>query len=644
MKRLLILAILLTLGIPMSDCLAQNQETLTLLTYYPAPYGVYKRLEVRDTDASANPLYLFTLHRNFGASAPNAGPFIRFEAEHDTILSPWTLGEIGALGTGGSNRGGQLVFSTTTNASTTLERMRIDENGNVGIGTTDPTTLLTLTTDPAFLSGGDFSPTISLDSDDSFLAIVAGTEYYPTPGFLAGSRNHGGAIGLVGNVFNNSYTFSPLGSVSLMAGWVPGWPNTAGNIYFYSGPSGTGIGSDMLICGNNGFVGIGTDTPARNLHVAGSNPRILVEDTNTETPLNPEINLRSSGNTDWAMYQHAATGDLRFFQGGDKMVLQNSTGNVGIGTSSPSSKVEVIATDTNAIYGRSTSASGSGVSGSSLTGVGVNGNSTSNYGVAGTTSSGQAGVLGTSTASPGVLGWSTNTYGVQAISDNSIAIYGSSGAAAGLGCVGVKGNAYSYGVWGGGANTQVGVYGTGNDGVQGNGIVCDFRAVGTGTNFLPFTGAHDIIFDKGDALIPGMIVVTTGQVYIREKSMSCTLPVVSLTSKVKDTRVFGVFISTQEIPQNYWYTLRKDESLGITNALGEGLVLVTDINGPLSNGDYITTSPIPGYGQKQDDNILYSYTVAKVTQTINWEMITETIEYQGKKYKKTLIAVTYHCG
>jgi hypothetical protein len=40
---------------------------------------------------------------------------------------------------------------------------------------------------------------------------------------------------------------------------------------------------------------------------------------------------------------------------------------------------------------------------------------------------------------------------------------------------------------------------------------------------------------------------------------------------------------------------------------------VCDAGGPLDSGDYITTSAIKGYGQKQSDDLLHNYTVAKVT-------------------------------
>jgi hypothetical protein len=79
-------------------------------------------------------------------------------------------------------------------------------------------------------------------------------------------------------------------------------------------------------------------------------------------------------------------------------------------------------------------------------------------------------------------------------------------------------------------------------------------------------------------------------------------------------------------------------------ALGEATMYVTNYNGNINNGDYICSSVIEGHGMLQDDDILHNYTVAKATQKINWNNITTTIQYNGKIYKRTLIAVTLHCG
>jgi hypothetical protein len=80
------------------------------------------------------------------------------------------------------------------------------------------------------------------------------------------------------------------------------------------------------------------------------------------------------------------------------------------------------------------------------------------------------------------------------------------------------------------------------------------------------------------------------------------------------------------------------------NALGEGALWVTNYGGSIQSGDLITTSPVAGYGMLQDDDLMHSYTVGKSTQSIDWNSITDTVWFEGKQYKKALIAVTYHAG
>ena len=49
------------------------------------------------------------------------------------------------------------------------------------------------------------------------------------------------------------------------------------------------------------------------------------------------------------------------------------------------------------------------------------------------------------------------------------------------------------------------------------------------------------------------------------------------------------------------------------NSVGKGAVWVLNTNGPLQSGDYITTSGIvPGYGQRQSDDVLHNHTLAKI--------------------------------
>ena len=85
------------------------------------------------------------------------------------------------------------------------------------------------------------------------------------------------------------------------------------------------------------------------------------------------------------------------------------------------------------------------------------------------------------------------------------------------------------------------------------------------------------------------------------------------------------------------------------NSVGEGSIWVTNINGNIENGDYITSSIIPGYGKKQNDDILHSYTVGKSIMSCDFSLTstrykTKTIEFNGETYIAAFIGCTYHCG
>ena len=124
-----------------------------------------------------------------------------------------------------------------------------------------------------------------------------------------------------------------------------------------------------------------------------------------------------------------------------------------------------------------------------------------------------------------------------------------------------------------------------------------------------------------------------------------SLPIVSFSTKSNDKKCFGV-ISTTEDPENRVevygnFASNMHKELGDTrvyiNSVGEGAVWVTDINGPLESGDYITTSNVAGYGMRQEDDILHNYTVAKITMDCDFNPRTQP----KKIIKKELANVDY---
>ena len=122
-----------------------------------------------------------------------------------------------------------------------------------------------------------------------------------------------------------------------------------------------------------------------------------------------------------------------------------------------------------------------------------------------------------------------------------------------------------------------------------------------------------------------------------------TIPYVSVTTKAYDKQVFGV-VSGSEDPESRQDTLGRvtstftkeegDDRIFI-NSLGEGAMWISNQNGPLTSGDYVTSSHIPGYGMKQDSEFLANYTVAKITIDCDF-LITSRIKYKIKTEFKTV--------
>jgi hypothetical protein len=80
-----------------------------------------------------------------------------------------------------------------------------------------------------------------------------------------------------------------------------------------------------------------------------------------------------------------------------------------------------------------------------------------------------------------------------------------------------------------------------------------------------------------------------------------------LSNKDQDKAVYGVLSNNME-----------DSSMCMVNSVGEGAIWVSNKNGPLDNGDYICSSSILGYGQKQTSDQMQSYTVAKIHVACNF--------------------------
>ena len=189
-----------------------------------------------------------------------------------------------------------------------------------------------------------------------------------------------------------------------------------------------------------------------------------------------------------------------------------------------------------------------------------------------------------------------------------------------------------------------------------------------------FTGQHKSRHDDTIDVEQhqGLIVVATGRfncAYLEDTDPDVakphtndTHPIVHLSSKEKQKSVFGVVAGPGDadadgnlvfqmgnIAQNLGLSKDDDRKRIAVNSIGEGAIWVCNIGGNLENGDYITTSKVPGYGMLQDDDLLHNYTVAKITQDCEFELDNPyydcvEFEFEGNIYRKAFVGCTYHCG
>ena len=239
----------------------------------------------------------------------------------------------------------------------TTQRLTIINNGNVGIGTTAPGTLLQVggaTTTTARITVDSTSATepgivINNAGVSKWLmyrpANTNDLRFYDYGATDVMTLKAGGNVG-IGTTnpasipgFDRTLQINSATDVALVLSGVGGHKeigvNTAGDLQFYDGSS-----LKMVLQNSTGNVGIGTTNPVNKLDVRGDT-QIINAGTNAVLYLGEDTFAGTYGQLSW----NAADDTIRIgTQSGGDVITATEGGNVGIGTTTPQTKLDVNST------------------------------------------------------------------------------------------------------------------------------------------------------------------------------------------------------------------------------------------------------------------------------------------------------------
>ena len=269
----------------------------------------------------------------------NVGSGVAFRGLYTSAGAEANYGGIfaGKANANSGNANGYLSLSYSASGTLT-EGIRISETGKVGIGDSTPTanglTLFSSVTGAVRLN-----------------LHIGGTGTVPNSGsYNTISNNNHGDILISSNAYINgsgnpviTSNHANMGGTGIKISGA----NGSHDIKFYTSNAASVRGTELtnterMTISSTGNVGIGTSSPAVNLHIqSGGTPQVRIQDTDGTNQFTTIAH--NNGLTTFNSRNNTASGSIAFrgINSNAEFVRIDASGNVGIGTATPSTKLDI---------------------------------------------------------------------------------------------------------------------------------------------------------------------------------------------------------------------------------------------------------------------------------------------------------------
>jgi hypothetical protein len=286
-----------------------------------------------------------------GTNSPSADLHITNSSHTQLLLDSGTSSQgILLFGDADDSNVGSLTYDHSDNSmrfeTSDSERMRINSSGRLLIGST---------TEVATTGGTGAAQVLGTGNSDTIFTLgrfsnntgAAAINFVKSRNGTIGSNTivqDDDTLGsIVWGAADGSDFVSHAAKIDARVDGTPGANDTPGRLSFYTTADGSDSAVERMRIDSSGNVGIGTDSPSQLLNLKANTPFIQFIQDGSDSFAGINFGDADDANDGQILYDHDSR-FMRFQVANNERLRIDSSGNVGIGTTSPSSPLHVVGT------------------------------------------------------------------------------------------------------------------------------------------------------------------------------------------------------------------------------------------------------------------------------------------------------------